>query len=83
MNENNEKYYEKLSEDLCGICYEPFEDIMVSQVYCLKCPNKYHVHCMKNWKNKSGTPKKKCPYCTRKTLKYPKSPRRLRLFCFC
>ena len=59
MNENNEKYYEKLSEDLCGICYEPFEDIMVSQVYCLKCPNKYHVHCMKNWKNKSGTPKKK------------------------
>ena len=35
QNENNEKYYEKLSEDLCGICYEPFENIMKTQVYCL------------------------------------------------
>ena len=83
MTENNEKYYEKISEDFCGICYEPFEDVMKSQVYCLKCPNKYHVHCMNNWKSKSATPKKKCPYCQRKTLKYPKSPRRLRFFCFC
>jgi Uncharacterized conserved protein, contains RING Zn-finger len=83
MNENNEKYYEKLSEDLCGICYEPFEHVTKSQVYCLKCPNMYHVNCMNNWVAKSGSPKKRCPYCSRRTLKYPKSPRRLRFFCFC
>ena len=48
MNENNEKYYEKLSEDLCGICYEPFEHVTKSQVYCLKCPN---IDCSNNFKS--------------------------------
>ena len=72
MTENNEKYYEKISEDFCGICYEQFEDVIKSQVYCLKCPNKYHVHCMKNWKSKSATPKKKMSLLSKKNIKISK-----------
>jgi hypothetical protein len=82
MNENNKKYYEKISEDLCGICYEEFKDPN-NIVYCLKCPNLYHPHCMINWCNKSTAPKKKCPYCSRRTLKYPKKQRTVFCFPFC
>jgi len=67
MNDET-KFYEKISEDLCGICYESFEDIINTLVYCRKCPNVYHIDCMNKWKIMSATPRKKCPYCSRKTL---------------
>lgn len=77
------EYYEKISEDLCGICYENIKNIKNTQIYCLKCPNLFHTHCMKNWKDKSAHHTKKCPYCSRLTLKYPKPYRGYCCFPFC
>ena len=41
MNKNNEKYYEKLSEDLCGICYEEFENIKYDVTFFENLLNEY------------------------------------------
>lgn len=49
--------------DICSICYEPFND---SQSYTLECNHKYHTNCIVKWFRND---KSSCPLCNQ-TLQY-------------